>query len=242
MENKITVQFHHLGPIILVSSSDFLTKQGDFFDVQRHNLAVCLDIKPADLTTEIVERYIEVTPKDSHPTITPSYKKLNERITEPLRAAKKAYCFEDYVTSIALSGIVGEMMAHIFFQMKTTNINGEILNSDGEKALFGKGFDALGQFRRIQILTSLGYITSSQKTQLENIQNNRRPYMHWWSLGKTDEQIKADARNSVIEATKLFYNVFNIKLASDSGVVINNDVSIFLEKINNKTEMGQFDR
>lgn len=229
--SRILVQFYYLGPIILMSPDDFLKKEGEFYDTQRQNLALFLGFKPSDLAEEVVERYIEVTSKDAHPVITPSYDKINVRIIEPLRVAKKAYCFGDYIASIALCGIVGEMMAHVFYQINTTNINGSPFNPDVEKAIFGKNFERLEQFRRIKILSQLKYISDEQESALRELQTIRRPYMHWWNLGKSDDEIKSDAQNVVVEAIKLFSSVFNIKLASASSVAMDNKVSAFLEKM-----------
>lgn len=231
MSDRILVQFHYLGPIILMSPDDFLKERGEFYDIQRQNLASCLGIKSSDLTKEIVERYIEVTPKEAYQAITPAHDKIRARIVEPLRVAKKAYCFEEYLTSIALSGIVGETMAHVLYQINDTRMNGMAIDPDFEKAIFGKSFDKLGQVRRIGILNKLGYISNIQREMLLYLQKTRVPYMHWWNLGKSASDIKKDAQRAVVEATELFSGVFDVKLASALSVSVSDKVQAFLDKV-----------
>lgn len=225
------IQFHYLGPIILSSSGDFLNATGDFADNQRSQLASFLSIKQADLTEGVVSRYIEVTPKRDHQAITPAHDKIRARIVEPLKIAKKSYCLEEYIASIAMSGVVGETMAHVFLQLYETEINGIVVDPNTEKAIFGKRFDELGQMRRIEILRELKYINLDQEKMLKNLQDTRRPYMHWWNLGKTAEEIKSEARQAVTGAARLFSSVFDIKLASASSISIDGRAKAFLDKL-----------
>lgn len=228
--NKLLIQFHHLGPVIKSTPSDFLNGTDEFIRHQQSQLSSFLSIKFSDISAEMVERYIEVTP-DSHQAITPAHEKIRARIIEPLRIAKKSYCLEEYISSIALSGIVGETMAHVLFQLYETSINGTAIDSDLQKAIFGKRFDELGQMRRIEILSKLRYSHPDQEAMLRGLQNTRRPYMHWWNLGKTADDIKDDAKNAVTTATKLFSSVFDIKLASASSISIDDRVKAFLDRI-----------
>lgn len=214
--NKLLIQFHHLGPVIKSSPSDFLSSTDEYISHQRSQLASFLSVQPTDITTEVIERYVDVTPEEGHQAITPAHEKIQKRIIEPLRIAKKSYCFEEYISSIALSGIVGEMMAHVLLQLYEAQI---------------EEFDTLGQMKRIKLLRDRKYIHPDQETMLKNLQNTRRPYMHWWNLGKSADEIKDDAKNAVVTATKLFSSVFDIKLASSSSISIDGRAQAFLEKI-----------
>lgn len=228
---RILIHFRYLGPLITISPDDFLNAAGLQGEINRQELASFFGIKPADLNQDLVRKYTEVTPKQHHQFITPAHEKIKVRILEPLRNAKKSYCNDEYVTAIALCGIVGETMAHVLYQLYETKIGEVVITSDIEESIFGRKFDELGQMRRIEVLSKLGYVAKDQEKILRDLQQTRRPYMHWWNLGKTTDKVRNDARQCVVDATRLFSSVFDIKLADAGSISIDGKVEAFLERV-----------
>lgn len=213
--NRILIQFNLLGPGA-TSASDIISD-----NYKRKILADFLGIRVEDIADEITQRYVEVTPVEHYRQMTPAYDKLRIRIVEPLRIAKKSYCFGEYVTSIALSGIVGEMIAHVLYQINDPSANAHSIHDFGE----------LGQKKRIKRLSELKFVSADQNKMLSYLQETRRPYMHWWDLERSADEIKNDAKEAVIRATELFFSVFDIGFASASSVSVDLKLKAFLDKV-----------
>lgn len=67
---------------------------------------------------------MEATTEESHAAIVPHTKEIFERITKPLRSAKKYYCLGDYAATIALCGTVTEMLAILVWKINDVRLRG----------------------------------------------------------------------------------------------------------------------
>lgn len=215
MVNRTPILFNAFGPLISVSAKEFLAARdsGDWS-------SLCAFLGTNALTEEMVDRYKEVTPSHAHPVITSALEKVVQRIGGPLILAKKAYCFGDYTSAMTLCRNIGEMMAHVFYQIE-----------DSSGALSSQLFDEMGQPERIKRLFEHRYVTPPQRKALSEISKVGIPYMHWWSLKKGADEVQTDAKTAVITALELFYSIFNFPLASASSIYVPPKIKDFLEKV-----------
>lgn len=184
---------------------------------------------PCDaLSKDILERYSEITTEDSHLSITPHSKEIFDRLLTPLRSAKKCYCLGDYSATIALCGIVGEMLAILLWKINDVRLKGVPITEQIECGLFGMAFERLGQEKKVRILKTFGHINDNQKNSFDYIRNSRRPYLHLWTMDSKNE--RAVALDVFKKSFQLFKEVTGIGLADAGSVTVNPLLLNFLNK------------
>lgn len=188
----------------------------------------------ATLKYEDLNRYTEVTIEDTHITFAPAYPNIVERIVKPLVTAKRHYSLGEYVSCIAVSGIICEMLTLLVWKMSTIKIHGQDITPKGEEKLFGKNFEKSDQKRRIDILLTIKAISDEQYKKFDNVRDTRNRYMHAWEYDT--KQQKGDARRLIITILLLFKEVTDMKLVvdetGDQKVTINPRLHEFLQKSN----------
>ena len=115
-----------------------------------------------------------------------------EKLVWPLRHAKASYCLGNYLGTIALVGMVSEMVAMTWFDATPFAINGNPMDDDAQKAVWGSTFEKLGQERRVTILRAYGVIDDDLRKSFDEVRFIRRRYLHLASQGH--ERIQDDAR------------------------------------------------
>jgi hypothetical protein len=138
-------------------------------------------LKPnAELSlTEIKKRYKEITAAEKVKLLFAPVeaRPLLEKLVWPLRYAKGCYLIGNCEATIALCGMVAEMVAILTFEICEPKLNDKPMTSTEQKKLFGKTFQQLSQYRRVNILESLKAI-KSLKSQFEKIRKIRNNYLH----------------------------------------------------------------
>jgi len=86
-----------------------------------------------------------------------------------------------FVASIALSGMVAEMLAMLLWELAQVHVNGQPITADEEKALFGSTFERLNQERRVSVLKAYGEIAEPVQAAFTEIRTLRRKYLHLWT-------------------------------------------------------------
>jgi hypothetical protein len=145
---------------------------------------------PADLES-LVARYKEISTEPVKLIATPVDARLDDKLIGPLRTAKASYMLGSYVATIALCGVVSEMLALLLWEMCTVTVNGAGMTPETEKALFGSSFERLGQERRIGVLKAYGLIANETAADLELVRDRRRKYLHLWSHDHADSPADA---------------------------------------------------
>ena len=112
----------------------------------------------------------------------------------PLRNAKAAYMCGNYLSTIALCGMVAEMVAILLFEISGFQLNNKPMSDKDQIAVFGRKFEKLGQERRVKILAAYSIIDSDIFTAFEAIREVRNRYLHLWS--QDHEQLPIDAVKS----------------------------------------------
>src|SRR6266849_5178453 len=99
----------------------------------------------------------------------------------PLRHAKASYMVGNFLATLALCGMVAEMLALLLWEMAEITINGERMTTKEEDNLFGRPFEKLGQDRRVGVLLTYGLISVRVRDDLELVRKTRNKYLHLWS-------------------------------------------------------------
>jgi len=222
MPKTITAQINFFGPYI---RKEDIPKILDYQNKGvEHNLEVVLfehffGLPFSALSEEILKRYVEVTPEELYIPIVPHTERIFERLLKPLKSAKKNYCLQDYPSVIALCGVVGEMLAILFWKINDVRLKGQPITEIDESGLFGKPFEKLGQDQRLKILQTFGHITEQQYEEFNLIRRSRRPYLHLWTTNLSDE--KGEALDILKKTFRLFKETTGIGLADAGSVKIN---------------------
>ena len=153
---------------------------------------LCPPGTPSD-TESLVKRYREAGQVGPRLALLPNEQKGLERIVWPLRQARASYMTGNYLSVIALCGMVSEMVALFLWELEDVKLD--------EKAEFGCVFEKCGQKDRTQILTDYNIITEENKRSFDEVREIRRKYLHFWS--QDHGRLSTDASKVFGEAVTL---------------------------------------
>ena len=114
-----------------------------------------------------------------------------DKLVAPLRHAKSSYMVGNYLGTIALCGMVAEMLAILLWDLAGAELGGKPMTVKDEDALFGSAFERLGQDRRVRVLDAYGQISVPVKADFDLLRSVRRKYLHLWS--QDHDRLPADA-------------------------------------------------
>lgn len=160
------------------------------------------------LPSEVLERYIEITKRETYTPIFPINEKLFENLLAPLKSAKRCYCLEEYVATIELSAHLGEMLAILVWKM--IKINGKAITPRIEKKLLGDAIDKAWQAKRIEVLTDLEALDNKHVEIFDFLRKTRVKYFHWWN--HSIENAKQDAMKCFLKTSKLVREILQIEI------------------------------
>jgi len=183
----------------------------------------------------LVSRYKEISKEKPRLFAAPVEQRILDKLIWPLRHAKAGYMVGNYVGTIALCGMVAEMVAMLLFEITSFSLNNKPMTEQDQSSVFGRKFEKLGQQRRVQILHAYGVINDKLKKAFDLIRSTRNKYLHLWS--QDHEQLPADAIatfNAAIEIAvaaigqniqdgKLILNPSLVKYLSRKGVYKDKD-------------------
>jgi hypothetical protein len=175
---------------------------------------LCTPLEPPDITS-LVERYRRISVEEPRLFAAPAEVRLLERLIWPLRQAKGSFMLGNFLGTISLCGMVGEMAAILVFDLAELRVNGSILDEQRQRVLFGSSFERLGQERRVDVLHGYGLIDEKLKAAFDSIRTRRRRYLHLWS--QDHAALERDAIESfkaavLVVVSALGFNVQNGKL------------------------------
>lgn len=168
-----------------------------------------LELPPEHLPKDVLERYVEISSKESYTAIFPHTDKLFERFLVPFKAAKRTYCLGEYLACIELSAHLGEMLALLLWQITPISLNGKAVDAQMEKAIWGSEFEKMGQEKRIDLLKVLGAISGDEEQLLDFLRSTRRKYFHFWHA--STEHIKDDSLECFLRLASLVQMVLRIE-------------------------------
>lgn len=219
--NKITIQINFFGPYLKKEEIPQVLAKTNYPWIESHIslLEFFFDLPISALSSEILERYVEITTKETHISIVPHTKEIFERLLKPLKSAKKNYCLGEYSATMALCGVVGEMLAILLWKINDVRLKGQPISAQDEKGLFGKTFEELGQEKKLRILRTFGHIDEVQYADFCSIKKSRNLYLHSWSSDFSKE--KEEALAVFLKTLQLFKQITGIGFADAGKVKIN---------------------
>lgn len=180
-----------------------------------------LKIKLENISVPSIERFAEISPVELYLPIVPDEQYLVDRLLRPLKSAKRLYCLEEFLATIALSGLVGESLVMLVYRMrKPILLNGQSIVIKQERQLFGRDFDSLDQNRRVEILRCFGLINDEQKKLFSDLRGIRNKYLHLWEVSANINQIQADAKKNFLNAMLLFKEISGLAIGEGGTLVM----------------------
>jgi len=146
-------------------------------DVLEFLCATDIEATPSNL----VSRYKKITENTPDIFAAPNEQRILDKLIWPLRHAKAGYMTGNYLGTIALCGMVAEMLAILISDLSVLRINKTLMTAEQQKALFGSTFEKLPQERRVAVLRVYGTIEDNMKHDFDLIRVTRRKYLHLWS-------------------------------------------------------------
>ncbi|MFA6054752.1 MAG: hypothetical protein WC769_05185 [Thermodesulfovibrionales bacterium] len=170
----------------------------------------------------IISRYKKISTEKPRLFAAPHEQRILDKLIWPLRHAKAGYMVGNYVGTIALCGMVGEMVAVLLYEISTFSLNNKPMTEQDEINIFGRRFEKLGQERRVQVLHAYGVIDTQLQKAFELIRITRNKYLHLWS--QDHDQLPNDAIASynaaiVIAVSAIGQNIQDGKLILNPSLV-----------------------
>ena len=181
---------------------------------------------PAD-SDSLVRRYREISTEPVRLFAAPAEPRILEKLVWPLRHAKASYIVGNYLAVIALSGMVSEMVAVLLWQLTNPTIGGRPMSENDQAAVFGSGFEKLGQDRSVRVLGAYGVASPDVVSMFETIRLTRRKYLHLWS--QDHDRLPQDAVSCFHAAIGLVVAAIGQDF-KDGALVLNPRLVQYLEK------------
>jgi hypothetical protein len=175
----------------------------------------------------LIGRYRQISNEPVRLIAAPNEERILDKLVWPLRHAKASYMFGNYLSVIALCGMVGEMVAIVCWELGGATLRGAPMNKADERALLGSEFERLGQERRVQILGAYGMIDAEMRGRFDRLRDVRRKYLHIWT--QDHESLSGDARGCFVAAVSIVTTVLGQDI-SEGRIMLNPRVLEYLER------------
>jgi hypothetical protein len=179
------------------------------------------DIEPSLQT--LLERYRAISNSNEFP-IAPAEKHILEKLIWPLKQAKGSFMLGNSLGTIALCGMVAEMVAILIYEMSSIAFNKRLMDKKDQENLFGRTFERLGQERRVDVLVFHGSVDDEMKQWFETVRAKRNQYLHIYSNDHAN--IDRDAIEVFNAAVRLVGKAIGPGVVPGSGVATFNPVLI----------------
>ncbi len=184
----------------------------------------------------LISRYKTISVEKKRIFAAPNEQRILDKLIWPLRNAKAGYMCGNFLGTIALCGMVAEMVSIFLFDVSSLKINHAKLTEEDQKAVFGSKFEKLGQERRVNILYAFGIINDEMKQNFDVIRNIRRGYLHLWS--QDHEKLPSDSVKCFEAAVLLVVSAIGQDIR-DGKIVLNKAILKYLEKQGTFSEFEQ---
>lgn len=157
-----------------------------------------------DLKT-LIRRDREISKGTKRLNLVPLEEKIMSKLIWPLHHAKAGYMIGNYLGSIALCGLVAEMLTILIFEIWGPLIRNRSGSKGSEQRLSLKRFEGLRQFDRVNVLRVLGIIEESAAGTFDYIRERRNKYLHYYHEKEND--LRLDALEVFKKTLSLVVNV-----------------------------------
>lgn len=187
---------------------------------------MCATGQSAD-PAELAKRYKEIAKEPVQLFAVPAEQRILDKLIWPLRHAKASYVLGNHVGTIALCGMVAEMVTMLLFDLASVQINGQPMDDKRQEAVFGREFEKLDQSRRVHVLFAYGIIDDTARQNFDLIRTTRRKYLHLWS--QDHEALPGDAVKVYHASVSLVARAIGQGVA-EGAVALNPALVKYLEK------------
>jgi hypothetical protein len=139
---------------------------------------LCTPGVPADVHS-LTERYKEISQEKARLFAAPNDQRVLEKLVWPLRHAKASYIIGNFLSTIALCGMVTEMLAIFVFELAL--IEGIEIKDEKGGVISEQEFEKMGQQNRVRTLWKSQVIDNPMKLNFDLVRTTRRKYLHLWS-------------------------------------------------------------
>lgn len=243
--SKVLINFNRLGwPLRFdeveavfqnVNTGNFDQKDGDQeFDVVKYTarqIIELLQIPSEQVTKPMVRRYAMLSTEELYIPVTLARpEKIEQRIVSPLVSAKRLACLgqTEFLASIAMSGLVGEMLAIIIWESHSKERQSKNIN---EKILFNKGFDDVRQSQRVRTLHAFGYINSEEFGKFRKLASQRNRVLHSFTDEFSNEELESITIVCYSLATTLLKEIFKITVVNGNSLDVDYRIMNYLNKV-----------
>jgi len=170
--------------------------------------------------------YEHITENINKLFIVPTEYRILNKLIYPLKSAIRSYVTGNYLSTIALCGMVAEMT--IIFHYETLKI--KINDRDSEsiiKKLYNRSFEKLGQDQRVKFLNALGFLDDSLVKEFDIIRECRREYLHF--LSKDLDDVAPDAKKAFDATLEIVVKILGLRIGEPGKMVLNQNVIDYLE-------------
>jgi hypothetical protein len=216
MNATVTVKFNVLGINLKESEINAVLNYEETskpITFQREWLAGFFHLSQTELTRDLLSRYAEADSCMSRISAGTNHKDIHSRLISTLASAKRCYSYGEYLASIELCALHGEMLANYLFITSKDDINSVLskLSEKDRKKIDVKCSDelyfsdGLGQLLRLRLLIKANVIDHEDKKQLEKIHGLRIKYFHHWQKMTTNEAKSALVALSAVSLVSVKY-------------------------------------
>lgn len=181
-----------------------------------------VNCEPANL----VRRYRDLTNQSPQIAVIPAQHEIVEKILVPLHSAIASYMTGNYYGTIALCGLVCEMLAIFIFEIHDIRARNEPLDSARQKRLLGRTFEQLGQERRVDVLHAFGVINDEHRSRFNEVRSIRNAHLHL--LSHDAESLPKDAKRCFQCAVELLEVVFRTEI-KDGKLMLRSQILKYLK-------------
>lgn len=180
--------------------------------------------------SELINRYNQINLTSKNILTTPNEPHILEKLIFPLKDAKGCFMIGNYLGTIALCGMVAEMVAIIYFETADISINEKPMDEATQKSIFGSTFEKLGQDKRGKVLKVLDIIDDEILNHFDTVREMRRRYLHFYS--QNHNTLANDAITAYDASVKLVSNLIGATIVDSKTLVFSKKFLNYLRKIN----------
>jgi len=172
------------------------------------------------------KNYEHITENINKLFIVPTEYRILNKLIYPLKSAIRSYVTGNYLSTIALCGMVAEMAIIFHFETLKIKINDQNAETFVKK-LYNRNFEKIGQDQRVRFLNALGFLDDNAVKSFDIIRECRREYLHF--LSKDLENVAPDAKKTFDATLEIVVKILGVRIGEPGKMVLNQNIIEYLE-------------
>jgi hypothetical protein len=175
----------------------------------------------------IKKRYLRLSADDLDIFMVPSENIILKKIILPLKSAKQAFSFADFIAVIALCGMVCEMAMIFLCELAASVWDTRRLGAEYKKMFEGKKYERLSQERLVKALQGLGIIPDNLAEEVNVVRVIRQKYRH--IFGKDYDNLEQEAFVAYTAAFRIVRSLVALPLGTQKKLTTPAQMRSYLE-------------